>query len=221
MADPGVVHHHVGDAVRGADAVGERLHGLGVGDVEHVVVGHAATDGDQRGGLGDAGLVEVADHDFGAPFGERQRGRPADATARAGHRDQRVSEGAACPADLSAQQGTGGCAAAQVVDELRDRVGHRPGMRQLDPVAGRDVTAPQLGRPGRGLVVHVGTDERVAGGDDELDGHVDAMIRPSVGQGTEVVGAIDLQGVDGVVDEVVGVVHLVVRHAVLTQDAAQ
>src|SRR5690606_16146593 len=38
LADPGIVHQHVGHAVAFADVFGEPLHGLGVGDIEAVGV---------------------------------------------------------------------------------------------------------------------------------------------------------------------------------------
>ena len=88
----------------GAHPLGELLDGVGIGDVNGVGVRDAAAGGDLRGGLLDGGLVDVADHHFGALAGERQRGLAADAAARAGHGNQCVAEIFARTADLRTQQ---------------------------------------------------------------------------------------------------------------------
>ena len=92
MPDAGVVDDDVGHAVLGADLLGEPFDGLGVGDVEGVRVRDATARGDLRGGVLDTGLVDVADHQFGALAGELQRGRTTDAAARSGHGNQCVAE---------------------------------------------------------------------------------------------------------------------------------
>ena len=123
----GVVHHDVGHAVLGADLARRtarprrrRTTSSGVG------VRDAAARGDLRGGVLDAGLVDVADDHLGALAGERQRGLAADAAARAGHRHQRVAEVFALAADLRAQQRPARRLAVQEVDELGDRVARAP-----------------------------------------------------------------------------------------------
>ena len=78
LAHAGVVDHDVGHAVLGTHLLGEPLDGVGVGDVDGVGVRDAAAGGDLRGGVLDAGLVDVADHHFGAFAGRRRapfRGR--------------------------------------------------------------------------------------------------------------------------------------------------
>ena len=91
----------------GAHLVGELLDGVGVRDVEGVGVRDAAAGGDLRGGVLDAGLVDIADHHFGALAGERQRGLATDAAARAGHGNQSVAEVFARTPDLCPQQSRG------------------------------------------------------------------------------------------------------------------
>ena len=108
-------------------SLGEPLDGVGIGDVKGVGVRDPTAGGDLRGGLLDRGLVDVADHHFGALAGERQRGLAADAAARAGHGNQCVAEVFARTTDLRAQQSPARRLALEVVDELvhrlRDHVG--------------------------------------------------------------------------------------------------
>ena len=147
MPDAGVVDHDVGHPVLGAHLLGEPFDGVGVGDVEGVGVRDATARGDLRGGVLDAGLVDVADHHLGALAGERQRGRTADAAARAGHGNQCVAEVFAPTADLRAQQRPARGLALEVVDELvhgpRDRCGCDIG----DQWPALDVAAPQPRHP--------------------------------------------------------------------------
>ncbi len=130
MPDSGVVDDDVGHAVGGADFVGEALHRIGIGDVEHVGVGHPATRGDLGRGVLGAGLVDVADDHLGALPCELERRLAADAAARAGHGNQCVAEWFAGAAHLGAQQAARGRGPGDVVDELRERPGEHRRVRQ-------------------------------------------------------------------------------------------
>ena len=87
----------------------------------------AAARGDLRGGLLDAGLVDVADDHLGALAGERERRFAADAAARTGHRNQRVAEVFARTADLRAQQRAARRLTLEVVDEFVRPTARAPG----------------------------------------------------------------------------------------------
>ncbi len=105
----------------GADLFGERLDRVGVGHIENVRVRNPAAGVDPRGRVLDGGLVDIADDDLGAFGGERQRGFPADAAARPGHRHQGVGEAVAATTELRTQQRAAGLLAFGQVDEFVHR----------------------------------------------------------------------------------------------------
>ena len=157
-------------ANRSTASASETSSGVGVRD--------PAARGDLGGGVLDAGLVDVADHQFGALTGEGERGLATDTAARAGHGNQCVAEVFALDDRPVRVAAPGWRLAVQKVDEF----GHRPRqhlrVRHRRPVAGLDVAAPQPRHPVVGVVVDIRPHERVLGVDDQLHRNVDVVVGP-------------------------------------------
>ena len=193
MSDAGIVDHDVGDTVFGAHPLGESLDGIGIRDVKGVGVCDAAARSYLGGGVLDAGLVDIADHQLGALTGEGQRRLATNAAAGSGHRNQCVTEVFARTADLSAQQLTRRRLAAKGVDELLDGLREHLRVRHRRPVTSLDIAPPQPRDPLLEVVVDVRSHERVLGVDDDLDGNVDVVVGPGRDKAAKVVGAVNLQ----------------------------
>jgi hypothetical protein len=94
------------------------------------------------GGLLDAGLVDVADHQFGTLAGERERGLAANTAPRAGERNQCVTEGFARPSELRPKQLPARRPTVEVIDEFDEGLRQDVRMRHRHPVARLDVAPP-------------------------------------------------------------------------------